>query len=426
MEGMERQNWDTHLKLAAWAHNSAVHSALKVSPYEMVIGMKPNPQRMWLPEQGEQISEDKIHEYFGIKKTRIEKIRSTAIAAIEKGQAGFLKTQEGRRKQRTFSVGQKVWVKNHTASKWAPKYFGPYLVHKVISESVLWLKDPNTGHLDTVHTDYIKPYFSAPETESTGQARPFPADPADTEKEVLRRKRNKRNDNVLLDISKERSPINQLPQQEDSNELFADEDEYERYTDGEYEYEDYENDDDYSNARSNDAHISLTPFGTESASSRATYSESNDDDNEDEYTNSSSVSTPAPYINEPTADEVSSRPQPGLLQRTTGIIRSFGDRFFGRTETPETEVMSDHEVDIVQSAPRNERFAIEYDFNSVEPDEIDTSQPSGYRESENLIQSDIVSDKKPKKRRNADQIIAEQTVDPDRPRLRRRSGRKNK
>jgi hypothetical protein len=87
--------------------------------------------------------------------------------------------------------------------------------------------------------------------------------------------------------------------------------------------------------------------------------------------------------------------------------------------------MSDQQVDSVQSAPRNERIALEFDFNSVEPDEIDDSQPSGYRESESLIPSDPVSDKKPKKRRNADQLIAEQKVDPNQPRLRRRSGKKS-
>jgi hypothetical protein len=68
MEGCERENWDTHLKMAAWAHNSAVHSALKISPYEMFTGMTPNPHRMWLPEKNEELSEEKIHEYFGVRK----------------------------------------------------------------------------------------------------------------------------------------------------------------------------------------------------------------------------------------------------------------------------------------------------------------------------------------------------------------------
>ncbi len=137
MEGAERTTWDTHLKLAAWVHNSSVHSALKISPYEMFTGMVPNPQRMWLPERGEMVAEEEIHKFFGIRKAQIEKIRKTAREAIEKGQAGFLKTQESRKQPRIYKAGERVWVKNHTASKWAPKYFGPYEIHKVISDNVL-------------------------------------------------------------------------------------------------------------------------------------------------------------------------------------------------------------------------------------------------------------------------------------------------
>jgi hypothetical protein len=187
MEGCERENWDTHLRMAAWAHNSAVHSALKISPYEMVTGVTPSPHRMWLPEKSEEFSEEKIHEYFGIRKNRLEHIRSTAMKAIEKGQAGFLKSQENKRKPRMYEIGQKVWVKNHTASKWAPKFYGPYIVHKIISDSVLWLKDPGTGQLDTVHADYVKPFV----TDSPASPRPlqFPADSVDTETELRKMRR---------------------------------------------------------------------------------------------------------------------------------------------------------------------------------------------------------------------------------------------
>jgi hypothetical protein len=54
------------VQMAAWVHNSSYHRALKASPYEVVTGMRPNQARMWLPGESEKISEEEIHQYFGV------------------------------------------------------------------------------------------------------------------------------------------------------------------------------------------------------------------------------------------------------------------------------------------------------------------------------------------------------------------------
>ena len=48
--------------------------------------------------------------------------------------------------------------KSAKTAKWTPSYYGPFIVTKVISESVLEVKDPVSEKRDTIHTQYVKPY----------------------------------------------------------------------------------------------------------------------------------------------------------------------------------------------------------------------------------------------------------------------------
>jgi Integrase core domain. len=61
-----RTHWDTLLRFAAWVHNTTVHEALKASPYEILTGIKPSVAGTWLPEKADNITEESLHEFFGI------------------------------------------------------------------------------------------------------------------------------------------------------------------------------------------------------------------------------------------------------------------------------------------------------------------------------------------------------------------------
>jgi hypothetical protein len=89
----KREHWDAMVKMASWVHNTSYHCALKTSPYEVVTGMKPNQAQMWLPGEFEKISEEEIHEYFGVRKEQLEKIWTHATEAIQSMQNDFLEIQ---------------------------------------------------------------------------------------------------------------------------------------------------------------------------------------------------------------------------------------------------------------------------------------------------------------------------------------------
>jgi hypothetical protein len=378
---------------------------------------------MWLPEKSEEFSEEKIHEYFGIRKNRLEHIRSTAMKAIEKGQAGFLKSQENKRKPRMYEIGQKVWVKNHTASKWAPKFYGPYIVHKIISDSVLWLKDPGTGQLDTVHADYVKPFV----TDSPASPRPlqFPADSVDTETE-LRKTRRKRDNSVPFKYALLGSPDKRPPTEKGD----TDHTKSMRVT------------------RPTIAKGTVRKFTEESDTSDSDESdiddyewENDEDEPDDDVLADDNSSSEGDETTRPTRDK-SSVPSEQAIIPGRGLMRTVADtvsgtvkKFWGpKTSAKSMEVKSPQETRIQPeqpSEPSSSRFSVEFDFVSTPADESETAHPSGFRETtddeDSNFESSSVSERKqkPKKRLNADDIIVQQAPEVDLPRrLRRRSAKK--
>jgi hypothetical protein len=124
-----------------------------------LTGIKPSVAGTWLPEKSENITEESLHEFFGIRREKIEELREKAKEAIEKAQAGFLARQK-KRPGHIYKIGDKVWIKHHTASKWQPKYHGPYIIESLVSDVIIKIKDTQTGKEDCVHTDYAKPFIS--------------------------------------------------------------------------------------------------------------------------------------------------------------------------------------------------------------------------------------------------------------------------
>jgi len=130
----------------------------------MVTGQKPNPNRIWLPNAEENISEEHLKEYFGMKRNVLEGLRSNAIESIKKAQAGFLAKQQEKHPPINFHEGQKVWLKEHDAQKFQPRYKGPYEIMKLY-ESTALIQDRSDRKLrkdereKTVHLEYLKPFY---------------------------------------------------------------------------------------------------------------------------------------------------------------------------------------------------------------------------------------------------------------------------
>ena len=181
----KREHWDLLLKMASWAHNIAYHEALGASPYEVVFGIKPNLSKMWLPSQMHTIDENKLQEYFGLRKEKLERIRDAARHAISRSQQNFLIRQSKKQTPREYFERQLVLVKQHRASKWAPKWDGPFEVKRVISESVLLVKHLGDEREDTVHVDYVRPYYSRDGSPAVGSNAEFPAENDDRGKDII-------------------------------------------------------------------------------------------------------------------------------------------------------------------------------------------------------------------------------------------------
>jgi hypothetical protein len=146
--------------------------------------MKPKQSRMWLPGEQETINEEDMEDWFGIKKQKFDELRQKAIEAIEQKQASFLATQAKKPKPHQFKMGQQVLVKDHRSSKFAPKYYGPFFVQRVISDSVLELRDPISQKLDQIHANYVKPYYSRDHSPSPSH-RGFPEEGLPTDQEII-------------------------------------------------------------------------------------------------------------------------------------------------------------------------------------------------------------------------------------------------
>jgi hypothetical protein len=82
--------------------------------------------------------------------------------------------QNRRRPALKYIPGQLVLLKQHRASKWAPKWDGPFEIKTVISENTFRIRRPHTNQEDTVHIDYIRPYYSRDGSPAVGNDASFP------------------------------------------------------------------------------------------------------------------------------------------------------------------------------------------------------------------------------------------------------------
>ncbi|CAF0831969.1 unnamed protein product, partial [Brachionus calyciflorus] len=62
-----------------------------------------------------------------------------------------------------FTVGSKVWLKNHVTQnglsrKFTPKWIGPYIVEKVIDELNFVVKQISNGKVYTTHYNRMNPF----------------------------------------------------------------------------------------------------------------------------------------------------------------------------------------------------------------------------------------------------------------------------
>jgi transposase InsO family protein len=162
LSNAKSKSWHTMLKLAAWIHNSSVHEALGMSPFEVVTGMKPNNAKAWLPTDTSQFPKilENFKKFYSVTPQQFEEIRNRARLSIQKAQARYLERNFKHNVPSRFFKNQQVLVRHHTSDKWSPKYRGPFIVKDLISPSVLIIFNPENNHEDIIHAEYARPYHT--------------------------------------------------------------------------------------------------------------------------------------------------------------------------------------------------------------------------------------------------------------------------
>ncbi|GBG80636.1 hypothetical protein CBR_g31096 [Chara braunii] len=102
-----QDDWDEKLPLIASLYNNVVHSSTSVSPNQLHLGWKPTSALDFLlPENRPAATPGSIE--YGVQ---YEKLLQQVVEHIKKSQEAMTASENKHRRQSTFQVGERVWVK---------------------------------------------------------------------------------------------------------------------------------------------------------------------------------------------------------------------------------------------------------------------------------------------------------------------------
>ncbi|GBG72914.1 hypothetical protein CBR_g12634 [Chara braunii] len=127
--------WDEKLALIASLYNNAVHSATGTSPNSLLLTFKPRLPLDFLFPENQSTSAPGTLEFA----YRYEQKMQQVVEQMQKAQAAMIESVNKHRRESSFQVGDRVWVKSselgqeHGISrKLMPQYFGPWEVLDIV------------------------------------------------------------------------------------------------------------------------------------------------------------------------------------------------------------------------------------------------------------------------------------------------------
>ncbi|GBG74362.1 hypothetical protein CBR_g18773 [Chara braunii] len=133
-----QDDWDEKLPLIASLYNNVVHSSTDVSPNQLHLGWKPRSALDFLPENRSSATPGTLE--YGVQ---YEKLLQQAVEHIKKAQQAMIASENKHRRQSSFQVGERVWVKASElgqefgfSRKLMPQYFGPWEVLDVVGDEM--------------------------------------------------------------------------------------------------------------------------------------------------------------------------------------------------------------------------------------------------------------------------------------------------
>ena len=186
-ETISRAPWDSIVRFAAWAHNTAVHSVLKMTPYEVLFNRPPTISALGALGGEFQITERILQAYesasemptesftqedkeilrmIQLDKQKAATAQEKVKKLLERAQAKWDPIRQPDKKLREFSAGQYVLLRDMTATlnSMKPRYTGPYEIEERVSSSSYRIIRPEkffarTNYRDVVHIDRLKPFY---------------------------------------------------------------------------------------------------------------------------------------------------------------------------------------------------------------------------------------------------------------------------
>ncbi|GBG60739.1 hypothetical protein CBR_g12477 [Chara braunii] len=134
-----QDDWNEKLPLIASLYNNVVHSTTDVSPNQLHLGWKPRSALDFLlPENRTATTRGTIE--FGVQ---YEKLLQQTVEHIKKSQEAMIASENKHRRQSTFQVGERVWVKSSElgqefgiSRKLMPQYFGAWEVLDIVGNDL--------------------------------------------------------------------------------------------------------------------------------------------------------------------------------------------------------------------------------------------------------------------------------------------------
>ena len=155
-------DWDLYLNSTLFANNTAVHSSTGKSPYEILFGRTEyGLNDVKFATEGYKSWSNEYLKNMEINRVKnLKQIQHCSQLAKQNQKTYYDQKTNSRFK---FTVGSKVWLKNHVTQnglsrKFTTKWIDPFIVEKVIDELNFVVRQISNGKVYTTHYNRMIPF----------------------------------------------------------------------------------------------------------------------------------------------------------------------------------------------------------------------------------------------------------------------------